>query len=93
MKSNGRINWPKVDERLALLRAALGITQKTMCDATGIDTSSWNRFERGQRPIMPDDLAAIYEAYGVDANFILFGREDGLPARILRSMRRLRSKA
>ena len=91
MKTNG-INWPDVAARLVLVRLALGVSQKSISDATGIGTSRLNRFEKGTRPIKPDDLAAIYEAYAVDANFILFGREDGLPSGILESMRRLRAK-
>ena len=91
MKKHG-INWPEVAARLALMRWALDLSQVDIDAATGIGTSRWNRFEKGDRKIKPDDLAALFNAYGVDANFILFGREDGLPASVLESMRRLRAK-
>ncbi len=86
-----RIDWSKVAERLALIRAALGVSQVNICAATGISTSSWNRFEKGERKILPDDVAALLDVYGVDPNFIYFGREDGLPAGILTSIRCFRA--
>ncbi len=91
MKRNG-INWPEVATRLVLLRLALDISQVDIDAATGIGKSRWNRFEKGDRRIQPDDIAALFNSYGVDANFVLFGWEDGLPKRVLESMRRLRAK-
>ena len=91
MKTKG-IDWPDVAERLTLVRLALDVSQVKIDKATGIGTSRWNRFERGERNIKPDDLAKLFYAYGIDANFILFGREDGLPGHLLESMRRLRAK-
>ena len=91
MKRNG-IDWPEVAARLVRLRLALDVSQVDIDAATGIGTSRWNRFEQGERNIKPDDISALFHAYGVDANFILFGWEDGLPSRVLESMRRLRAK-
>lgn len=87
-----QIDRTEVGERLALLRVALDVPQVEICRRTGISTSSWNRFERGQRLILPDQALSLYDAYGIDANFIYFGREDGVPAPILERFRRLRAK-
>lgn len=92
MGIHSMINWLEVGERLGLMRIALGLKQNQLCNRTGIDTSSWSRFEKGQRPFLPDDAKILYDVYGVDANFIYFGREDGLPSHIVEEIRRLRAK-
>ncbi len=87
-----QINYIEVGERLALLRAALGVTQVEISRRTGIPKSSWNRFEKGERQILPEHALRLYEVYGVDANFVYFGREDGVPGSIRDNFPTLRAK-
>lgn len=58
-------------ERLRLLRAKMGITQKDVADALGIANSTYSLYEKGAREPNFDILQQLSDFYNVSVDYLL----------------------
>jgi len=56
--------------RLAQLRKQKGMTQNQLANAIGRDSMTVSRWERGERIMRADDVAAVAEALGIHAGLL-----------------------
>lgn len=80
------IDPPKVvASRLKALRLAVGCkTQVAFAKSIGVDKSTYNVWEKGQRPLTFEGALLIRKRYRVPLDYLFFGEAiDELPAGIL----------
>lgn len=66
-----------IGERLHQVRLGLGMSQQALADSLGISLRTYQNYERGDRPVSKEFLCAIMDAHGVDASWLLTGRDLG----------------
>lgn len=79
----GDASRASVAMRLGLARRARGLSQVGMASALGISHQRWSRYEMGHNYPPPDLLLKIWRVTGANADFVLFGRVDGLPLALM----------
>lgn len=62
-----------VAQRIRLLRETLGMTQKEVSDATGVDTITWNRYENSRTPFGERPALSLAKMCHVDPAWIWIG--------------------
>jgi transcriptional regulator with XRE-family HTH domain len=67
----------RVVERIVQLRREQGVSQKRLAAAIGVDPSSMNRIEKGERAVSVVELVGVADFFGVSAESILRGDESG----------------
>jgi len=67
----------RVVERIMQLRQEHGVSQKRLAAAIGVDPSSMNRIEKGERAVSVVELVRAADFFGVSAESILRGAESG----------------
>lgn len=75
MSSN--IDDSAIGERLHQVRLELRMSQQALADSLGISLRTYQNYERGDRPVSKEFLCAIMEVHGVDASWLLTGRDLG----------------
>lgn len=81
-----------ISERLRLTREALGLSQVELCRRTGISTTTWNNYEKGINRISLDEAFKLKRRLSVSLDWIYFGDEAMLPARVIDGIRRPRGQ-
>jgi len=71
-----------VADRLRVTRLALKLTQRRLCELTGLSTSAWNNAETGDSRIGVDSAILLCQATGVTLDWIYRGSRVGLPVEI-----------
>ena len=56
--------------RLKKLRLAAGLTQKEVCEKTGIKLGTYRAWEQGVSQLRLDDVVLLAEAFGTDPNTV-----------------------
>jgi transcriptional regulator with XRE-family HTH domain len=64
-------------ERIVQLRKQHGVSQKQLAAAIGVDPSSMNRIEKGERAVSVAELVRVADHFGVGAESILRADESG----------------
>jgi len=67
----------RVVERIVKLRQEHGVSQKQLAAAIGVDPSSMNRIEKGERAVSVVELVRVADFFGVSAESILRVDESG----------------
>lgn len=77
-----------IGPRLKALRLAVGCkTQVAFAKAIGIDKSTYNPWEKGERPLTFAGALLIRKRYRVPLDYLFFGEaQDELPAGILNKL-------
>lgn len=65
--------------RLQWVRERTGLTKAAFADSIGITRSNYSQAEAGKRMLTVDQIFNIYVVYGVPMEYLLIGRETGLP--------------
>ena len=65
----------RVVERIVQLRREQGVSQKRLAAAIGVDPSSMNRIEKGERAVSVAELVRMADFFAVSAESILRGDE------------------
>jgi transcriptional regulator with XRE-family HTH domain len=63
---------------LADLRARAGVSKTDLADRLGLDRTTWERVERGERGLRPDVAEAVAEVLAVEPGEVLAARERGI---------------
>ncbi len=71
-----------VATRLRITRLALKLTQRRLCELTGLSTSAWNNAETGDSRIGVDSAILLCQATGITLDWIYRGSRVGLPTGI-----------
>ncbi len=80
---------PDVAARLRITRLALKLTQRRLCELTGLSTSAWNNAETGDSRIGVDSAIQLCQATGVTLDWIYRGSRVGLPVEISEAIARV----
>ena len=72
----------EVAARLRITRLALKLTQRRLCQLTGLSTTAWNNAETGDSRIGVDSAILLCQATGVTLDWIYRGSRVGLPTGI-----------
>ncbi len=72
----------EVAARLRITRLALKLTQRRLCQLTGLSTSAWNNAETGDSRIGVDSAILLCQATGITLDWIYRGSRVGLPTGI-----------
>lgn len=84
----------EIGKRLKLLREALGKTQKTMGDLSGVTDKAWQNYEKGIRRIEIDAVTRLRENLGITSEWVYYGNLSQMPDDILDKMQlRMREMA
>lgn len=76
-----------IGSRLVALRMARGWTSATIARAIGVSAQRWNNYERGLNVPPPDLLAKLWQISGVSADYVLFGRMDGMSLELIQAIK------
>ncbi len=68
-----------IGKRIQAIRNSMGLSQQDMADKLGISMRAYQNYERGDRPVNKQFLCFFSEVFGVDVNFVLFGRSSDGP--------------
>ncbi len=80
---------PDVAERLRVTRLALKLTQRRLCELTGLTTSAWNNAETGDSRIGVDSAILLCQATGITLDWIYRGSRVGLPMEVSEAISRV----
>lgn len=75
--------------RLRLLRRAMGWSQVAASTATGINTTTWNNYERGVGPIPYRSALKVCQASGASLDWIYRGIPAMMPVKLMADIDRL----
>jgi transcriptional regulator with XRE-family HTH domain len=67
----------QVGARLAILRAARGVTQTELAEATGRSARALAGIESGEWTVTDEDIATLAAALDIDPGWLLSGRRPG----------------
>lgn len=70
---------PRVCDHVRIIRNQKNISQEYMASVIGIDTSSYNRLERGTSPLTVDRLEKIAHALGISLLQLIHGPDATYP--------------
>ncbi len=73
----GSATKERVVERIVQLRREHDVSQKQLAAAIGIDPSSMNRIEKGERAVTVAELVRLADFFAVSTESILRGDESG----------------
>jgi transcriptional regulator with XRE-family HTH domain len=73
----GSATKERVVERMVQLRQEHAVSQKQLAAAIGVDPSSMNRIEKGERAVSVAELVRVADFFGVSAESILRSDESG----------------
>lgn len=76
-----------IGERLAAVRAARGLIPAAMARALDLSSQRYGTYEGGRSVPPPEVLARFWQLTGATADYILFGRKDGLPLELAEMLR------
>lgn len=68
------IDYILIGNRIKQLRNKLELTQESLAEACGLDTSTIQKIEAGDRGMKISTLISICKQIGVSADYILFGK-------------------
>jgi len=68
-----------IGARLAAVRRARAISSGAMATAMKMTPQRWSNYEQGRNVPPPEVLSKFWQITGATADYVLFGRMDGLP--------------
>lgn len=68
--------------RLKILREALDLNQASWCRLIGVETNTWNNYERGRRRISVDEARRVRTSTGATLDYIYEGDAGALPVQL-----------
>lgn len=76
-----------IGRRLTAVRETRGWTQIYVAKLVDVSPQRWGNYERGLNVPPPDLLARFWQVSGAGADYLLFGRMEGLPFELAELLR------
>jgi transcriptional regulator with XRE-family HTH domain len=73
----------QVAARLVRTREALGLSQAELCRQIGVESNTWNQYEKAKREIPRETVELLKMRYGVSFDWLYAGDMSRLPKDIL----------
>jgi transcriptional regulator with XRE-family HTH domain len=77
------ISAATVGKRLAVVREALGLSQRQLAVKAGISPNALNQYEKGRMRVPLEAAVALFEAHQVTLDYLYLGFTGSLPQGLL----------